>query len=132
MSNISKQLSNSFSTGNGGGDYVDAQAFNVATNATVTTGNSGFGTGAGQEWINGTSLVLPRWFAGSSAHNGVVGSMSDGGAVINPAGAGVDRNSQRALGSSLPSATSYFLSGLVQYGNDGKLNWIDSHTYCHI
>lgn len=112
--------SESFSTGNGGGDYVNAQAFNGADNKTVVTGNSGFGTGAGQEWVNGTSLVLPRDFV-DLTHNGVVGSTAKGGVIINPAGVGVDRNSQRALGSPLPSATSYFLSGLVQYGNSDAM-----------
>ena len=110
--------SESFSTGAVAGDYTDAQAFNGTDNKTVTIGTSGF---AGQEWVNGTSLVLPRWFASSSAHNGIVGSTSAGGAIINPAGVGVDRHSQRALGSALPSATSYFLSGMVQYGNDGAM-----------
>jgi hypothetical protein len=103
-----------FATGSGG--YVDGRLIETSGNngnQDTILGNTGFT--ATNVWTNDTSSAEVR-FAGALSHNLTV-SPATGAAVYwlanNTSGNG--RNTNRLLGSTAPSSSSYFMSGVVRY-----------------
>lgn len=105
--------SESFSTGQTSGDYVNSTSFNDAANEGVTVGNSGFGT---HDWHYGTSFHTPRnnLSAQSKMTNAGVSATSPyGAAYVRVGDTSLQRKSNRQLNAAPTGSSSYFFSGLV-------------------
>lgn len=105
--------SESFSTGQTAGDYVNNTAFNDAANETVVVGNTGFGT---YDWQFGTSFHKPRndlSAIGKMTNNSVSASSPLGVAFVTVGTGSLERKSNRRLDAAPSGSSTYYVSGLV-------------------
>ena len=101
------------SSGNGGVVYTSERDIGNATNATVVVGNAGFSTGSG--WLNGNDRLQPFRDV-SLSHPGAVFGTRPGSVrlTVSQFASLSYRNSQRKLAADLPTADTYYMSGLIR------------------